>query len=230
MTAPLTSSESTAPGASVGRASGAPKFEVLATSKRVGSRTMPGAEAAARAGLSCSGLPGWNVPTGVTAPAPGMPRATTLTTDAANSSDPNVVTRVGLLFNWVPSRIAYVSDPLNDRVVALDLGDDGTLFTAGAPRFITSRSFHRPIDLAPAVPEIASHNFSSNTTLGGGSDLYVLCRGNGTIVRVTQAGQVVAVRRVVAQGMPPFAVSGISVSEDARSIWVTAVDRGGEGF
>src|SRR5450432_3551169 len=164
------------------------------------------------------------------APAGTFAPLTTLTTDAASSSDPNVVTRVGLLFNWVPSRIAYVSDPLNDRIVALDLGDDGTLFTASAPRFITSRSFHRPIDLAPAVPEIASHNFASNTTLGGGSDLYVLCRGNGTIVRVTQAGQVVALRRVVAQGMPPFAVSGISVSEDARSIWVTAVARGGEGF
>ena len=39
------------------------------------------------------------------------------------------------------------------------------------------------VDVAPAVPEVANPGFSSNTTLAGGSDLYVANRGNGTIMR-----------------------------------------------
>ena len=133
-----------------------------------------------------------------------------------------------LAFNWVPTRIAYVTDPLADRVLALDLTDDGTLFSASAPRVYRSRWFDRPVDVAPAVPEVASDNFASNSTLGGGSDLYVLNRGNSTIVRVTQAGAVVAVRRVVAD-LPPFRVNGLAVSEDAQTLWVTVVMEGGRG-
>jgi hypothetical protein len=151
-----------------------------------------------------------------------------LTVAATQSMDRDAVTRVGLAFNWVPTRIAYVTDPLADRVLALDMGDNGTLFTAGAPREIRSRWFDRPVDLAPAVPEVSSENFSSNTTLGGGSDLYVLNRGSSTIVRVTQAGDVVAVRRVVAD-LPPFRVNGLAVSEDAQTLWVTVVTEGGGG-
>ena len=147
---------------------------------------------------------------------------------ATQSMARDTVTRVGLLFNWVPTRIAYVTDPLRDRIVALDMADDGTLFTAGAPREIRSRLFDRPVDLAAAVPEVASDNFSSNTTLGGGSDLYVLNRGNSTIVRITQTGTVVAVRRVLAD-LPPFRVNGLTVSEDAQTLWVTVVMEGGRG-
>jgi hypothetical protein len=150
------------------------------------------------------------------------------TTAAAESTARDAVTRVGLAFNWVPTRIAYVTDPLADRVLALDLTDDGTLFAAGAPRVIRSRWFDRPVDIAPAVVEVAADNFASNTTLGGGSDLYVLNRGNSTIVRVTQAGDVVAVRRVVAD-LPPFRVNGLAVSEDAQTLWVTVVMDGGRG-
>ncbi|HVU52683.1 MAG TPA: di-heme oxidoredictase family protein [Polyangia bacterium] len=151
-----------------------------------------------------------------------------LTVAATQSTDRDAVTRVGLAFNWVPTRIAYVTDPLADRVVALDLSDDGTLFATGAPRVIRSRWFDRPVDIAPATVEVAADNFASNTTLGGGSDLYVLNRGNATIVRITQAGDVVAVRRVVAD-LPPFRVNGLAVSEDAQTLWVTAVMDGGDG-
>ncbi len=151
-----------------------------------------------------------------------------LTVAATQSMAHDAVTRVGLAFNWVPTRIAYVTDPLADRVLALDMGDDGTLFTAGPPRAIRSRWFDRPVDLAPAVPEVSSENFASNTTLGGGSDLYVLNRGNSTIVRITQGGVVVAARHVFAD-LPPFRVNGIAVSEDAQTLWVTVVMDGGRG-
>ena len=46
----------------------------------------------------------------------------------------------------------------------------------------------RPVDMAPATVEVAGANFASNTTLGAGSDIYVLNRGDNSIVRLTQAG------------------------------------------
>ena len=145
---------------------------------------------------------------------------------AAESLAPGRVSRVGLAFNWVPARIAYVTDPYANRIVALDIGDDGTLFTAGVPRAYRSRWFSAPVDLAATSVEVASDNFASNTTLGGGSDLYVLNRGNNSIVRMTQAGQVVAVRRLAAD-CGPFRVNGIAVTEDAQTLYVTAVVQGG---
>src|SRR5207245_1739497 len=64
--------------------------------------------------------------------------------------------------------------------------------------------------------------FASNTTLGGGSDLYVLNRGNNTVVRMTQGGNVLAVERVEADEVPGLRVAGLAVSDDGRAIWLTA--------
>ncbi len=156
-----------------------------------------------------------------------------ITTDTAESTDPNVVTRAGMLFNWAPARILYVSDPLADRILALDISDEGTspqtVFTATNPRYIRSPRFDVPIDIAPAVPEVAARNFASNTTLGAGSDLYVLNRGDNSIVRMRQNGDIVALRQIVVRSNTAFRVNGIAVSEDARRIFVTATmpDRGG---
>lgn len=145
---------------------------------------------------------------------------------AAESTNPDTATRAGMIFNWAPARILYVSDPLANRILALDISEEGTapqtLFTASNARYIRSHLFDRPIDMAPAVPEVAARNFASNTTLGAGSDFYVLNRGNNSIVRMTQAGKVVAMRHIHVAGMPEFRVNGLAVSEDARTIWVTA--------
>jgi hypothetical protein len=149
-----------------------------------------------------------------------------ITTDAVESTDPRVATRAGMIFNWVPTRNLFVTDPLGDRILVLDISDEGThpqpLFSASNLRYITSSRFDVPIDMAAAVPETASRNFASNTTLGGGSDLYVLNRGNNSIVRITQGGTVVAEREILAPGAPGFRVNGLAVSDDARVIWVTA--------
>ena len=156
-----------------------------------------------------------------------------ITTAAAESTDPNTATRVGMIFNWAPSRILYVSDPLANRILVLDISDEGTtpqtLFVANNARYIRSPLFDVPIDIAPAVPEVAARNFASNTTLGAGSDIYVLNRGNNSIVRITQTGRIVATRQIEAAGAPGFRVNGLAVSEDARLIWVTATTptRGG---
>ena len=81
----------------------------------------------------------------------------------------------------------------------------------------------RPVDLAPVVPETANGGFSSNTTLAGNSDLYVL-NGNGTIERRRQDGSVAAVRRISVPGVGVLAagqLAGIAVSADAARVWVT---------
>jgi hypothetical protein len=155
-----------------------------------------------------------------------------ISTEAAESSNPRVVTRVGMIFNWVPTRILYVTDPLANRILALDINNEDTtpqaVFTATNARYLSARHLNEPIDIAPATPEVAARNFASNTTLGGGSDFYVLNRGTNTIVRMKQNGTVVAVRKIHAE-VPGFRVQGLAVSEDARLIWVTATAPDREG-
>jgi hypothetical protein len=149
-----------------------------------------------------------------------------ITGEAAESTDPHVATRVGMIFNWVPTRNLFVTDPFGDRILALDVNDEGTqpqpLFEASNLHYIESSRFDVPIDIAAAVPEAASRNFASNTTLGAGSDFYVLNRGNNTIVRMTQSGEIVDEREILAPDAEGFRVNGLAVSDDARWIWVTA--------
>ena len=135
----------------------------------------------------------------------------------------------GWLFNWVPTRIAYVSDPLADRIVALDIGDDGTLFTAGAPRVIRSRWFRPPgrsgAGRAGGLERELREQHDARRRL---RPLRPQPRQQHRSSASTQAGQVLAVRRIEA-ALPPFRVNGIAVSEDAQTIWVTVVMAGGRG-
>jgi hypothetical protein len=134
--------------------------------------------------------------------------------------------RVGMVFNWVPDRFLYVTDPRNDAVVQLRLDDDYHVFEVEAVRRLESSQFSEPIDLAPAVPEIANPAFSSNTTLAGGADIYVANRGTGTIARLTQSGHVRAVATVVLPGsgaIGPGRLNGIA-SDNGR-IWLTVDDK-----
>jgi hypothetical protein len=133
--------------------------------------------------------------------------------------------RAGMLFNWVPNRILYVTDPARNAVVAIPIGDDTHIFTAGHPKLITSPAFHRPVDMAPAVPEVANGVFSSNTTLAGNSDIYVL-NADGSIARIRQDGTLVAVRRVAVAGTVLAAgrLNGIATAPDAAHLWLTVRD------
>jgi hypothetical protein len=136
--------------------------------------------------------------------------------------------RAGMAFNWVPNAVLYVSDPLGNSIVALSLSVDGQVFRVDSTRRIHAPEFDLPVDIAPAVVEVVSTRFSGNTTLAGGADLYVLNRGNGTIVRVRQDGTVLAMRRVKLPNHSPFGagrLNGIAVSPDARKIWVTVSGR-----
>jgi hypothetical protein len=134
------------------------------------------------------------------------------------------VTRAGMIFNWVPDRILYITDPQRNAVVALTLTSDDKVFRPKDNRTFTPSELNVPVDLAPVIPEVANPAFASNTTMAGNSDMYVANRGNGTIARMRQDGIVVAVRRVVLPGgqeIGPGRLNGIAVSADAQKIWVT---------
>jgi mono/diheme cytochrome c family protein len=148
-----------------------------------------------------------------------------VTRSSAESTVPSVVARVGMAFNWAPTRNLFLADPQANRVVVLDLGDDGTLFRA-TTHYLTAPQFNVPIDIAPTTREIAAGSFASNSTLGVGSDLYVLNRGNNTIVRLGVNGKVQAVRRIRAP-LTGMRANGIAVSSDGQTIYVTATTPGG---
>jgi hypothetical protein len=134
------------------------------------------------------------------------------------------VTRGGMLFNWVPNPILYVTDPAANSIVALSLRTDGKVFRLDRSRRLSAPELNFPVDLAPAVAEVASSIFSSNTTLAGNADIYVANRGNGTIARLKQDGSVVAVRRVTLPGIGAVGadrLNGIAISPDAEHIWIT---------
>ncbi len=134
------------------------------------------------------------------------------------------VTHVGVVFNWVPSKALYIADPLRNTVHLLRLSQDASVFRLASNEALTSPYFDGPMDLAPAVTENVSRDFASGTTLAGGSDLYVLNRGNGTIVRTTQDGRVIAVRNVSVPGLGVVGrnrLNGIATARDASRIWVT---------
>jgi hypothetical protein len=141
---------------------------------------------------------------------------------AADPREP-LATRAGTVFNWVPDLILYVADPLGNAVVALTLVDDGQVFRVESVRRIVAAELNVPTDLAPAVPEVANPAFSSNTTLAGGSDIYVVNRGGGTIARLRQDGTVVEAHQIELPGLGPLGggrLNGIAVSPDATKIWV----------
>lgn len=165
------------------------------------------------------------VPPGTLTPNPNV------SPSSEESTDPNTVSRIGLAFNWVPNRTLYAADGLANTIVAFDISDNGSLFIASAPRYLDAGgNLDVPVDIQPTQPEVASENFSSNSTLGAAADLYVLNRGNNTIVRVTQDNHVRGIRTVVVDGVNDLRLNGLGVSPDGQTIWVTAVTSNAGGM
>lgn len=161
-------------------------------------------------------------PPGTITPIPGVSRQT------AESNTPNAVARTGIVFNWAPASNLFITDPLANRLVVVDLTDDGALFRTSQVRQIVAAELNVPIDIAPTTREVAAANFSSNTMLGGGSDLYVLNRGNNTIVRMRLDGKVTDVRDIDAP-VSSFRANGIAVSSDNQTLYVSATLPNGQG-
>jgi hypothetical protein len=149
-------------------------------------------------------------------------------TDGGSSRGTRTSPRLGVLLNYSPTRILYVSEPFENSIAAVDLTDDGVIFRTAGVRRLTSEALDQPIDLAPVVMEISNPNWASNTTLDVQSDFYVANRGNNTIVRMRQDGGVVSVRRVRLAGGRSLGngrLNGITTSPDGSSIWVTVTGR-----
>ena len=131
---------------------------------------------------------------------------------------------VGMAFNWLPNRILYVADSPKDAIVALHLQDDGRVFRLQVVQRYTPPGLAGPVDLAPAIPEVANPRFSSHTTLAGNADLYIANRGDGTLARLTQAGEVIAQARITVPGLGVLGsgrLNGIAIAEDAQRLWLT---------
>ena len=135
--------------------------------------------------------------------------------------DPGVI---GMAFKWNPLRALYLADAARNRLLILHLQDDRRHFTVARSEVIDSPDFHLPVDLVPAVPEVANPRFASHTTLAGGSDLYVANRGDGSLLRIDQHGRVLARARIELPGgaeVGPGRIRAIAVSADAQRLWLT---------
>ena len=136
--------------------------------------------------------------------------------------------RLGVILNYSPARILYVSEPFDNTIAVLCLADDGLVFYVEEIHRIRSEALDQPVDLAPAAIETTNPNWASNTTLDVAADFYVAKRGNNTIVRMRQDGTVVAARKVrLADGrsLGNGRLNGIASSPDGSKIWVTVVGR-----
>jgi hypothetical protein len=131
---------------------------------------------------------------------------------------------IGIAFKWVPDRVLYVADRAANRIAKLRLTDDGRHFKLARIEYLSDTHLKGPVDLAPAIPEVANPRFASHTTLAGASDLFVLNREDDSIVRMTQEGKVVARARIVLPDggyLNGGRARGLAVSADTRRIFIT---------
>jgi hypothetical protein len=158
-----------------------------------------------------------------------------------NSQDEVNEPRFGVIMNpytQTPGvvRQLFVSEPFYNTIAIVNLTVFGTapnqVFGLGPVTHISSLALNLPVDLAPVERDREDVNWASNTTLDQGSDFYIANQGDNTIVRMTQGGTVVAIRRVTVNGQPLDNVSlnGIAASADATdttpptTIFATFVD------
>src|SRR6516165_10762406 len=157
----------------------------------------------------------------------GLAHAGTLRPILGRSWDPpnqDVEPRFGVIMNPYTQapvvRQLFVSEPFNNTIAVINLvviGDVGNqVFNMDSVTRINSPSLNLPVDLVPVQRDRDNPNWSSNSTLDQGSDFYVANRGNSTIVRMSQGGSEVAVRRVTINGTPlsDGTLNGIATSTD----------------
>jgi hypothetical protein len=144
--------------------------------------------------------------------------------DDGDDDNRGTLPRVGVLLNYSPSRILYVSEPFRDSIAVIRLTDDGAVFHVAGVSRIYSGALDQPVDLAPVKTETSDPNWAAKTTLDVQADFYVANRGDNSIVHMKQDGTVVARRSVrLANGRPlgSLRLDGIASSPDGTRIWVT---------
>lgn len=155
--------------------------------------------------------------------------------------DKNLSPRLGVLMNPynLPTGVVrqlFISEPFTNTIAVIDLVPfttipDGfhTVFNMGAIRRLNSSALDLPIDMSPVKRNSDDSRWASNTTLDEGSDIYVANRGNNTIVRMDQKGNVIAIRKVHILGVKHFKINGLATSFDGTEIFVTFVKKCGPG-
>jgi hypothetical protein len=139
--------------------------------------------------------------------------------------------RLGVLMNPYSTQAPvvqqlFVNEPFSNTIAVVNLIVVGTssnkVFGLGSVTRIASPSLNLPVDLAPVQRDADSITWASNTTLDEGSDFYVANRGDNTIVRMGQDGNVIAVRRVALDTpLNNASLNGIATSTDSKTIYVT---------
>jgi hypothetical protein len=151
-----------------------------------------------------------------------------------DAPDHGVEPRLGVLMNPYTAKPGqswqlFISEPFDNTIAVVNLVVAGTapnqVFALNSISRISSDSLKFPVDLTPVSRDLDDVNWASNTTLDDGSDFYVLNRGNNTIVRMSQDGDVVAIRRVTVDNRPldDVNLNGVAISTDGQTIYVTFV-------
>jgi hypothetical protein len=146
-----------------------------------------------------------------------------------DDDDRHPTPRLGVVVNYEPDLVLYVSEPFEDSIKAINLAIGGPagdeVFVPTTTRVIRSRALDEPVDLAPVRIETKDPNWASNTTIEEGTDIYVSNRGSNTILRLRQDGEAVAARRVRAhhRSLGDARLNGIATSPDGSTIWVSYV-------
>lgn len=149
-----------------------------------------------------------------------------------DAQDDGLEPRLGVLMNPYTATPGaawqlFVSEPFHNTIAVVNLVVFGTapnlVFGPVSVSRISSPSLKVPVDLAAVERDADSITWASNTTLDDGSDFYVANRGNNTIVRMDQHGNVIAVRRVILGDDPldDARLNGIATSTDGTTIYVT---------
>jgi hypothetical protein len=142
--------------------------------------------------------------------------------------------RLGVLMNPYTAKPGqswqlFISEPFDNTIAVVNLVVAGTapnqVFGLDSISRISSDSLKFPVDLTPVRRDVDDANWASNTTLDDGSDFYVVNRGNNTIVRMGQDGDVVAIRRVTVDNWPldDVSLNGVAISTDGQTIYATFV-------
>jgi hypothetical protein len=140
-------------------------------------------------------------------------------------------TIAGTVFRWIPDFALYISDFYGDRIALLNLTTDDQVYHLKAVSYLNSPEIQKPVDIAAVIPEIANPRFSSNTTLAGTSDLYI-ANQNGTLLRMNQAGKILAKVKLKTdyENSLNGEIKSISTSYDAQTIFIGMEGRQNRDF
>jgi hypothetical protein len=89
--------------------------------------------------------------------------------------------RLGVILNYRPTRILYVSELFDNTIAVLHLADNGLVFYVAGMHRIRSEALDQPVDLAPAAIETANPNWCPPKSRGSVLELVAKSEGSPKI-------------------------------------------------